>query len=91
MLAIDAHVEAVYSIVKAEQRPLERMIYFVSHYVNYRQSLLALNEKLSFVFEELEMVFQRGYPECYYLGNPHFSLAIVMLKKWYARMKEFQV
>lgn len=67
------------------------MIYFVSHYINYRQSMLCLNDKLGFLFEEFDHIFDSAHPECQSdeFPNPPFSLVNIMLKKWINRFKEF--
>lgn len=62
VLTVDTHVEGVYSVLKAESTPVQRLVYFVSHYLNYRQSVLGLQEKLGFIFEEFDLIFHEVHP-----------------------------
>lgn len=60
------------------------MVYFVSHYMNFRKSVLALHDKLGFLFSEFQFTFEEIYPEWNVL--PSFSIVPILLKKWLAKM-----
>jgi hypothetical protein len=61
------------------------MIYFVSYYNNFRKSVISLNEKLGFLFNELHFTFEEIYPE--WKGLPIYSLVTILLKKWFNKME----
>ena len=74
------HLEAIPSAC-------ERMVYFLSYYMNFRKTVLSLHEKLGFLFTEFQYTFEEIYPE--WRALPAFSIVTIMLKKWLRRMQSF--
>lgn len=83
----DSHIESVALYLKSIPSACERMVYFISYYINFRKTVIALHEKLGFLFSEFQYMFEELFPEWNIL--PTFSIVTILLKKWLRRMEGF--
>lgn len=85
----DAHIQSVSVFLHSIASLSERLVYFISYYINFRKTAIALHDKLGFLFEEFQYVFDEYHPEWRVL--PPFSIVSILLKKWLRNMGDMHL